>query len=55
MIFGLEEAAGEDLYSMVKEVFISIKGRENWKHAVNARHLKVILDSLIALTDLRRN
>ena len=34
----LEEAAGEDLYFVVKEVFISIKGRENWKQAVNARH-----------------
>ena len=64
MIFGLEEAADEDIHSTVKEVFMSIKenpffkakriGKEHSIYSVISRPVKVVLDSSTALADLLR-
>ena len=62
MIFGLEEAADEDIHSTVKEVFMSIKENPFFKakrigkehSSVISRPVKVVLDSSTALADLLR-
>ena len=62
MIFGLEEAADEDIHSTVKEVFMSIKENPFFKakrigkehSSVISRPVKVVLDSSNTLTDLLR-
>ena len=61
MIFGLEEAADEDIHSTVKEVFMSIEEKPFFKaerigkqSSVISRPVKVVLDSSNTLTDLLR-
>ena len=62
MIFGLEEAADEDIHSTVKEVFMSIGEKPFFKaerigkqqSSVISRPVKVVLDSSTTLTDLLR-
>ena len=62
MIFGLEEAADEDIHSTVKEVFMSIEEKPFFKaerigkqhSSVISRPVKVVLDSSNTLTNLLR-